>query len=377
MTSSIFVRSDTERAASDPITGLYPYPNRTLAELRQSLMIRLGFAAQLAYPPAGMPELLNELLQDAQRQLYLRYPMLRKESWYTWSLFAGYNLYDPFLQDGAGGVDTTILCPQNVRGTSSSPGIAHPGSGNYFYYRVSSTNAFGETVPCTEIMVVGGSPYPNTLTWTPVIGANGYKVYGRASRGGELLIATITDPSVVTYVDTLVSTPAGAMPTTNTTGGLVSQPLMDPDTVKAGYLVDAAGTWTKLTRGINPGLYTGARQGRPYCYSIRGSIEVFPTPDLSTYKLYLYAEQGLQAFAADADVCSMDHEAVLLMALGNAKEHYGQNASTIWRQLEVFIGKKTHATHGGRRYVPNPPAMTTGHVLLGDEAMIQPRGTFR
>lgn len=377
MTSSVFLRSDAERLASDPITGLYPYPNRALLELRTSLMVRLGFAAMLAFPPAGMPELLTELLQDAQRQLYARYPMLRKEGWYSWTLTAGINQYDPFLQDGASGVDTTIYFPGGLHAVSAGPPVVHPATANLFYYKITSTNAFGESLPSGEVPCVGGLPYPNVLTWAQVAGANGYKIYGRSVKGGELLIATISDPSITTYSDTLASTPAGALPIANTTGGSVSLPLMDPDTVKAGYLVDAAGTWTRLRRGIEPGWYSNARNGRPYAYSLRGAIELFPTPDLSTYKLYLYAEQGLQAFSADADVCSVDHEAVFLMALANAKEHYGQNASTIWRQLEVFIGKKVHAGHGGRRYIPSPPAMTRSHVMLGDAELPQPRGTFR
>lgn len=68
--------------------------NATLKELRDRLMIRLGFAAQVDNPPPGMASLLNDFLQEAQRLLYRRYDVLRTERFYSWPLTAGIRMYD-------------------------------------------------------------------------------------------------------------------------------------------------------------------------------------------------------------------------------------------------------------------------------------------
>jgi hypothetical protein len=83
-----------------------------------------------------------------------------------------------------------------------------------YAYRVSATNAVGESVACTEVtQVTTGTTSTVTLTWNAEVGATGYKVYGRTS-GGELLIASTTS---TTYTDTGSVTPAGALPTNTST----------------------------------------------------------------------------------------------------------------------------------------------------------------
>ncbi len=98
-----------------------------------------------------------------------------------------------------------------------------------YYYRISATNAFGETLASTETSVVTtGATSLVRVRWTVVPGATGYKVYGR-STGAELLMATIpysdfTNLAVnvttsLQWTDTGSVTPSGALPTVNTTGG--------------------------------------------------------------------------------------------------------------------------------------------------------------
>ncbi|HHA2761850.1 TPA: hypothetical protein ACOEQU_000160 [Stenotrophomonas maltophilia] len=69
--------------------------NETLGELRMSLMLRLGFAAQANNPPPGMKPLLNDILRRAQKTLFRR-PTgeFRNERWFSWPLVAGQRLYD-------------------------------------------------------------------------------------------------------------------------------------------------------------------------------------------------------------------------------------------------------------------------------------------
>lgn len=106
------ITDDINCACSDDTSGY-----RTLAQLREELMVRLGFGAQLASPPPGMSELLNSFLQGAQRALYRRYNVLRTERYFSWSLVAGTKLYDvPDNDEQAVGPDqcTKVLDPRKI-----------------------------------------------------------------------------------------------------------------------------------------------------------------------------------------------------------------------------------------------------------------------
>lgn len=122
--------------------------------------------------------------------------------------------YDPAALSTPTGV---IATPAGAGGTLAA--------GTYSY-RVSATNANGETLASTAVTAVTtGATSKVTVGWNAVVppaGASavtGYKVYGRTG-GAELLIAT-TGAGVLTYEDTGSVTPAGALPTANTTAGAV------------------------------------------------------------------------------------------------------------------------------------------------------------
>lgn len=87
-----------------------------------------------------------------------------------------------------------------------------------YYYRVSATNATGESLASTETSLATSAAAPATHTmtvnWLTVTGATGYKVYGRTT-GAEQLIATVG--AVLTYLDTGAITPTGALPAATTT----------------------------------------------------------------------------------------------------------------------------------------------------------------
>jgi len=95
-------------------------------------------------------------------------------------------------------------------------------------YRVSAINGNGETLASTTVTTATSNATLTTtdynrITWSAVTGATGYKIYGRTS-GSELYMATVDSPSL-SYSDTgTVTTPAGALPTANTTGGNISYP---------------------------------------------------------------------------------------------------------------------------------------------------------
>jgi hypothetical protein len=83
-----------------------------------------------------------------------------------------------------------------------------------YYYRISALTAAGETLACTEVALAIAATHGVVLTWAAVVGATGYRVYGR-STGAELFIAAV-DSTLLTYTDSGAITPAGALPTANT-----------------------------------------------------------------------------------------------------------------------------------------------------------------
>lgn len=90
----------------------------TLSGLRRRVLIRLGFAAQLDNPPPGMVVLINDFLQTAQKQAYLRYPELGTERLFSWTMTPGERYYGirendeqtPYQSDSC----TKVLEPKKI-----------------------------------------------------------------------------------------------------------------------------------------------------------------------------------------------------------------------------------------------------------------------
>lgn len=211
---------------------------RTLLELRQDLLRRLGYGAQIASPPPGVAALLDSFLQDAQRSLIRRYPSLRTERWFSWSLTAGENFYN---------------LPNNDEQTVAPI--------------------------CTKQLD------PLRITW---VGAQRDNV------------------------------------------------------------------WYPLRRGI-PATVMGyaTTSGWPSHYDIRQAIEIWPAPAATQGALRIRGHFKAEPFQADADKTTIDDQAVFLLALMNAKAHYGKpDANNLASQLEVYIQSLVAGTHGPQRYIP-------------------------
>lgn len=113
-----------------------------------------------------------------------------------------------------------LLAPVQAAATSSTSGGTLPATSTYRYV-LTATNAAGETTVSNEqtITTGAGSTNSNTVNWAVVNGATGYKIYRTAAGGGtgtELLLATVSGGSTISYVDTGALTPAGAQPASNT-----------------------------------------------------------------------------------------------------------------------------------------------------------------
>lgn len=212
--------------------------NRTLADLRAELAMRLGFAANIddgsgvVTWPQGMKALLSSFLIGAQKYLFRRYDVLRTERFFTWTMTQGVRYYD-------------------------LPGL--------------------DTSECAKKL----------------------------------------DPRKVTWVG-----------------------------------VQHANVWYELHAGIAPQLYSLQVQGFPTRYEIRQCIEVWPAPSDSDFKLRIKGRFELEPFAADTDKATLDDELILLLALANAKAHYGQpDASLYLQQFEQTMMKLVAGAHQTRRYV--------------------------
>lgn len=70
-----------------------PYGNVTLADIRQDVLIGLGYAAQLDNPPPGMEALANFWIKGAHKFLYRKYRALHTQRYYSWPMIAGQRFY--------------------------------------------------------------------------------------------------------------------------------------------------------------------------------------------------------------------------------------------------------------------------------------------
>lgn len=330
---------------------------RTLAQLRSDVMIATGYAVQAASPPPGKAAEINMYLQMAQNHLIQRFPALRTERWFTWSLEAGERFYDFPSNDENG-----LTFPANILASpSTTGGILAAGAKSY---RISAINAIGETLASTAATcTTTGATSIVTLTWSIVPGATGYKIYGR-SGGTELLIDSVGPGTVLTFVDTGAEPPSGALPVANTTIECAKQ--IDPyELTWVGVEQDSG--WYELRQGINPQSLGYDQSGWPTAYEMRQCIELWPAPAETTGSLRVKARFKQTAFSADGDYPSIDDRLVFLLAVANLKAAYGKpDAGNYVGQLEVLLGNLVAGTHGTKRYIP-------GARSTGNSVYVEPR----
>lgn len=70
-----------------------PYGNVTLADIRQDVLIGLGYAAQIDNPPPGMAELANYWIKSTHKFLYRKYRALHTKRYYSWPMTVGNRFY--------------------------------------------------------------------------------------------------------------------------------------------------------------------------------------------------------------------------------------------------------------------------------------------
>lgn len=299
-------------------TGEFARADKTLAQYRTDLLVRLGYAAMAANPPPGMKEELNSYLDDAQRQLYQRYSELHTERWWAWQLEAGKRFYD-----------IPIDCTKALNARRITwAGIADNGG------RALRTWASSTAFPL------------------------GIHVMPTAGNGFE-------------YEVTVAGTMASSEPAWPTTEG----ELIISGTVTMVARAAAAQRWLPLVQGINPLDFTSDEPGLPTHFDLRQYVELWPSPD-KPYILWLRGHMGLRRFNRDTDIPTIDGHAVFLFALALAKAHRQQPDAQNYAQMaNRYIRDLIAGSHGLKRHVP--PVSTAGMKHDADGVMPMPRATWR
>jgi hypothetical protein len=329
---------------------------RTLLQLRTDLMVALGYAVQAASPPPGMASLLTLHLQQAQRQIIQRFPSLRTERWFTWSLVAGERFYD--FPDNDEGV--YIYAP--TEGTATPLPTGGTLSAATYTYRISALNANGETLASLVLAAVtSGATSRVSLDWSAgaVEGATSYKIYGRTA-GAELYIASTT-AVVLTYIDTGAITPAGALPAANTTAEC-TKVINQYQITWVG--VEQDNSWYELRKGVNPVMLGYDETGWPQTYELRQCIEIWPAPAATSGSLRIKARFKPEAFTADSDKTTIDDDLVFMLALANLKAHYRQpDAGNYVSQFETHMMSLVAGTHASARYISGTSRNTNDNYV--------------
>jgi Galactose oxidase, central domain len=213
----------------------------------------------------------------------------------------------------------------------------------------------------------------NTITFTTqliVSGAAGdvVSVGATVQLSAELHLADIA-VGTNTYTDYGTTTPSGAMPTSNTTGGGIPYSL-DPRGVYAVYASSNGTNWRPLVEGIPPFVYNSTTYGPPQFYEIRQQIEIWPPPADNTWQIQIKGYFSPLPFLVDTDTNSIDPQAIYLKALMDTQLHYKRPdaAAATREELEVYIGHLVAGTHHTHRYLPGAlgmPRDATRPVLVG------------
>jgi len=128
---------------------------------------------------------------------------------------------------------------------------------------------------------------------------------------------------------------------------------LDPRLIEWAGVSLGDAVWRELICGINPVLYSPQQQSLSQYYQVRQGIEVWPAMSNSSWQLRIYGTFDLMPFTADTDISTIDAEAIFMLALANAKAHYGQpDAGNYMSELQEYIGELTAGNQPTRRFFP-------------------------
>lgn len=306
----------------DPMANV---ATRSLSDLRDDLLIRLGNAAMVgATLPPGMATLLDSLINEAQQTLFRRLELDNGAA----------TLPARMVADG----DLTTLDYVPVLNLATALGKAHYGKSDAKAYFEITEKYLSDTLnrrpPNATALVTGFITdaqrqivrrYPAVrmdrwFSWSLTAGERFYDLPANDEQAvGADQCTKVIDPLTIKWV--------GA------THGTTRYP---------------------LRQGIPPQLLDYATtSGWPSYYEIKQCIEIWPAPAATEGTLRIRAGFVATPFAADSDLPSIDDELVFLLALANAKAHFKQpDAGNIIQQFEIHLQGVVAGSHGAARYIP-------------------------
>lgn len=128
---------------------------------------------------------------------------------------------------------------------------------------------------------------------------------------------------------------------------------LDPRAITWVGVSQGDNNWRELVAGINPVMYSPKTTSLSQYFDVRQCIEVWPAMSDDTWQLRIKGMFGLAPFQDDDDITTIDGEAIFMMALANAKAHYGQpDAGNYMSELAEYIGELTAGNKPRRRFFP-------------------------
>jgi hypothetical protein len=175
---------------------------------------------------------------------------------------------EPSVTQLTGGVqraysDTLGVLPAPAQAAASTVGSGGTFAAGTYFYKVTAINLAGETLPSNEQSIATALDGSNTINWSPVPGATGYRIYRGTATNGENVYYTAA-ANAVSFTDTNGASTAGTPPATNTAVVVLDVPgnldgIASGDAamlVNAGYVaIGLSGTTTLRppTSNLNPG----------------------------------------------------------------------------------------------------------------------------
>jgi hypothetical protein len=128
---------------------------------------------------------------------------------------------------------------------------------------------------------------------------------------------------------------------------------LDPRQIRWVGISRGDDVWRPLLCGINPLNYSSKIEAIPFAYEIRQCIEIWPATADESWLLRIKGAFSPITMVAPTDVTTIDAEAIFLLALANAKAHYGQpDAAQYSSMVTGYISRLTAGTDSTQRFIP-------------------------
>lgn len=304
----------------DPLVGP---ERRTLADLRRDLAIRCGYASSASRLPPGVPELFDQLLNEAEQKLWRRLELDN----------GGEDLPPRMVDDD----DETTLDAPLVFALALGEAKAHLGKQDARIYMDQVERMLGE--------YLRRRPANVSRVATDLLQSSQRFLFEKVASFRQSRFFRWPLQQGVRFYDF-----AG----NDDLCGL----RFVPELVEGVYVTDSdcpTERWRPLAAGINPLLYDGGvRESWPQRYEFRQCIEIFPAPDERAGFLRVKGKFDIQRFEEDDDRTTIDADLVLLNALAIAKQQFGQQDFQQYQAMvQSRIGDIIAGSHHTRRYMPN------------------------